>query len=56
MSTANTRSDPDDASEFTAEDFENGVWTIGSRVLTPEEARAEARKLLHLHRKAEATK
>jgi uncharacterized protein (DUF4415 family) len=36
--------DPDDAPELTDEFFENGVWRIGDKVVSCDEARAEAGK------------
>lgn len=33
--------DPDDAPELTEAFFENGIWRIGDRVVTPKEGRAE---------------
>lgn len=36
--------DPDDAPELTGEFFEKGVWRIGDKVVSPDEARAEAGK------------
>ncbi|MFZ3289434.1 MAG: BrnA antitoxin family protein [Telluria sp.] len=36
--------DPEDAPELTDEFFEEGVWRIGDKVVSREEARAEAGK------------
>ena len=36
--------DPDDAPELTDDFFKNGVWRIGDRVVTREEAHAEIRR------------
>lgn len=36
--------DPDDTPELTDEFFEEGVWRIGHKVVSREEARAEAGK------------
>lgn len=34
--------DPDDATELTDEFFKNGVWRIGDKIVSREEARAES--------------
>ncbi|HWW73012.1 MAG TPA: BrnA antitoxin family protein [Duganella sp.] len=39
-----TWTDPDDAEELTDEFFKTGTWRIGDRIVSPEEARAEAGK------------
>jgi uncharacterized protein (DUF4415 family) len=36
--------DPDDAAELTDDFFEKGVWRIGDKIVSPEEAQAEVRK------------
>lgn len=47
--------DPDDAPELTDDFFENGVWSIGGRVVSRSEAQAEA-ALRHGRPPASATK
>jgi hypothetical protein len=37
--------DPDDASDFSDEDFKRGVWRIGNRVLTLDEVQQEGKKI-----------
>lgn len=36
--------DPDDAPELTAEFFEKGIWRIGDKIVSRDEARTEAGK------------
>jgi len=36
--------DPDDAPELTDEFFENGVWRIGDKIVSRDEAQSEAAK------------
>lgn len=44
LNTAKPWVDPDDAPELTDEFFEKGVWSIGGKVVTPEDGRAAMRQ------------
>ena len=44
--TPSTWIDPDDAPELTDEDFARGVWAIGEKVVSPEEAQKAIKKAM----------
>jgi uncharacterized protein (DUF4415 family) len=54
--TPNTWIDPDDAPELTDEDFSRGVWTVGEKVVSREEAQKAIKKALRGRPPGTATK
>jgi len=54
--TPSTWIDPDDAPELTGEDFARGIWTIGEKVVSREEAQKAISKALRGRPAGTATK